>query len=57
MDKKFDMAKLIGFAGMLLGGAATLISSWSQEKQIERTIEEKVNEALAKRDEEKSEES
>lgn len=54
MDKKFDAVKLIGIAGMLLGGVATLISSWSQEKQMEQTIEEKVNEALAKRNAEES---
>lgn len=54
MKNKIDMVKLIGFAGMLLGGAATLISSWAQEKQMEQTIEEKVDEALAKRNAEES---
>lgn len=45
--------KMIGMAGFLLSGAATLIGSWVQEKQMEETIEEKVNEALtAKSDKE-----
>lgn len=50
-NNKIDMVKIIGFAGMILGGVATLISSWSQEKQMEKTIEEKVNEALAAKEE------
>lgn len=44
------MVRLVGIAGMLLGGVATLVSSWAQEKQMEKTIEEKVDEALAKRE-------
>lgn len=50
MNKKFDAVRLVGIVGMLLGGAATLVSSWAQEKQMEKTIEEKVDEALAKRE-------
>lgn len=50
--KKIDMAKIIGLAGMTLGALATLITSYAQEKQMEQTIEEKVNEALAKREDE-----
>ena len=41
------MVKLIGLAGMALGGLATLITGYAQQQTIERTIEEKVNEALA----------
>lgn len=45
--------KMIGMAGFLLSGAATLIGSWVQEKQMEEVVEEKVNEALtAKSDKE-----
>lgn len=54
--KKFDAIKLIGIAGMALGGLATLITNYAQQQTIEQTIEEKVNEALAKRDEESEEE-
>lgn len=53
--KKLNVVKLIGFVGIGLGTLATVISNYAQEKQMEETIEEKVNEALAKRDEEESE--
>lgn len=49
LDKRW--IKIIGFAGMLLGGAATLIANWSQEKQMDLLIEEKVKEALAQGEE------
>lgn len=52
MKNKLDMIKLISLAGMLLGGVATLITSWSQQQEMERTVEEKVNEALAARNNE-----
>lgn len=46
--------KMIGMAGFLLSGAATLIGSWVQEKQMEETIEEKINEALAAKSDKES---
>lgn len=52
--KKFDAVKLIGLAGLALGGLATLIGNWAQERQMEQLIDEKVNEALANREEEES---
>lgn len=52
MKNKIDLIKIVGFAGMILGGVATLITSWSQQQEMERTVEEKVNEALAARNEE-----
>ena len=42
---------------MLLGGLATLICNWAQERTMEEMIDEKVNKALAARDEENEEES
>lgn len=54
MKNKFDVVKLIGFVGVGLGMLATFVSNYAQEKRMEETIEEKVNEALAKRDEEES---
>lgn len=50
LDKNW--IKAIGFGGMLLGFAATLIANWSQEKQMDLMIEEKVREALAEGEEE-----
>lgn len=46
--------KMIGMTGILLSGAATLIGGWVQEKQMEETIEEKVNEALAEKSDKES---
>lgn len=48
--KKLDTVKLVGFAGMILGFVATQIGNWAQEKTMEQTIEEKVNEALTLRE-------
>lgn len=53
--KKFNAVKLIGLVGLALGGVATLIGNWAQEKQMEEMIDEKVNEALAERNGEESE--
>lgn len=53
--KKFDAIKLIGLAGMALGALATMVSNYAQEKQMEQIIDEKVNEALAAREEDEEE--
>lgn len=45
--KKIDTYKLIGLAGTGLALVATLISSYASDKQMVKTIEEKVAEALA----------
>lgn len=55
--KKVDIVKVLGLVGMALGGIATLIGNWAQEKTTERMIEEKVNEALANKYLENGEES
>lgn len=60
MKNKRDTIKLLAILATGLGFAATLLSDWAnsreQEALIEETVEEKVNEALARRDEEKEEE-
>ena len=53
--KKFDIAKLIGLAGMALGGVATMITSYAQEREMKRTIREEVDKALAERENNKEE--
>lgn len=53
-QNKFDAIKLIGLAAMALGGIATLVTNWVQERQMEQMIDEKVQEALANREEEES---
>ena len=46
------MVKIIGLGGTLLSVVATMIGNWSQERTMEKTIEEKIDEALAKRENE-----
>ena len=46
------MIKIIGLAGMALGTIATVVSGYAQNKQMEQTIEEKVKEALEKKENE-----
>lgn len=49
---KPGMIKIIGLTGMVLGTIATIVSSYAQNKQMEQMIEEKVNEAFAKKENE-----
>ena len=44
--------KIIGITANILGLGVKLISDWVAEKKMEETIEEKVNEAMAKREKE-----
>ncbi len=56
MRRKRDTIKLLAILATGLGFAATLLSDWANGKEQEALIEEKVNEALAKRDKEEHEE-
>lgn len=47
-----NIFKLLSLAGVVLGGIGTLLSDWADNKEQEAIIEEKVNEALAARNEE-----
>ena len=44
MEKKIDVVKVVSITGTVLGLAATLLTGWSQQKNIEKNIAEKVNE-------------
>lgn len=55
MRRKRDTIKLLAILATGLGFAATLLSDWANSKEQEALIEEKVNEALAKRDKEENE--
>ena len=46
------LVKILGIAATVVGMGATLLSDWVNEKKMDEKIEEKVNEALAKKDEE-----
>ena len=55
MRRKRDTIKILVILATGLGFAATLMSDWANSKEQEALIEEKVNEALAKRDKEENE--
>lgn len=46
--KKVDIVKVMSIGGTILGIAGTLISGYASNKEMARTVEEKVAEALAK---------
>lgn len=49
---KSMMIKVLGIVASLIGVGASLVSDWVSEKKMEEEIDKKVNEALAKREEE-----
>lgn len=49
---KNNTLKIIALLGTCLGFAATMISNYATNKEQEILIDEKINEALAKRDNE-----
>lgn len=56
MNKKIDTIKIIGLAGMALGGLAALIGNWAQEKTMEKTVEEEVRKAISEQNKEEESE-
>ena len=49
MEQK-TIFKVLSLVGLALGGIGTLLSSWADNKEQDAIIEEKVNEALAARE-------
>lgn len=49
MEQK-TIFKVLSLVGLALGGIGTLLSSWADSKEQDAIIEEKVNEALAARE-------
>lgn len=48
MKKNLDVVQIANLAGTVLTVAATLITSFANDKKLDKTIDEKVAEALAK---------
>lgn len=48
MKKKIDVVKVIGVTATIMGMASTALSGWVNNKNMEKTIAEKVAEALSK---------
>lgn len=46
MKNSDKVIKVLGVVSTVMGVAATLMSSYASDKNMERTIEEKVNEAI-----------
>lgn len=51
-----NMVKILGFVATAFGFGAEFLHDWVDEKEMDAKIEEKVNEALAKREENEDEE-
>lgn len=49
--------KILGLTATLIGGAATLLTDWVNEKKMDEMINEKVKEALTDSEEENEKES
>lgn len=52
--KNLNAIRVISVSGAILGAVAALIGNWSQQQLMDKTIEEKVNEAIASREQEES---
>lgn len=56
MDKK-TIFRVMSLIGMALGAVGTLLSNWADDRELDITIDEKINEKLAASDSEEGEES
>lgn len=57
MNNKSKWIKAIGVAVTVIGVGVNLITDWANEQKMDEKIEEKVSEALARRDKDEAEES
>lgn len=57
MNNKSKWIKAIGVAATVIGVGVNLITDWVNERKMDEKIEEKVSEALARRDKDEAEES
>lgn len=57
MSNKSKWIKAIGVAATVIDVGVNLITDWVNEQKMDEKIEEKVSEALARRDKDEAEES
>ena len=57
ISNKSKWIKAIGVAATVIGVGVNLITDWVNEQKMDEKIEEKVSEALARRDKDEAEES
>lgn len=55
MDKK-AIFRVMSMIGMVLGAVGTLLSNWADDRELDMTIDEKIDEKLAAREDEEGEE-
>ena len=48
MNNKDKIIQIIGVTGTVLSVISTILNSWSQDKNMERLVDAKVNETLSK---------
>lgn len=53
--RKFETIKLIGLLGIAVGALANAISNYAQSKEMEAMVEDKVQKALAEKEENEKE--
>lgn len=49
MTNKKSIFRVISMIGMLVGAAGTLLSNWADDRELDMTIDEKIDEKLAAR--------
>lgn len=54
MDKK-AIFRAISLIGMAIGAVGTLLSNWADDRELDMTIDEKIDEKLAARESEEGE--
>lgn len=55
MANKSTMIKVLGMAATIIGFGVTVLSDWVNDQKMDEKIEEKVNAALAERENEEEE--
>lgn len=55
MDKKI-IFRAMSMVGVILGTVGTLLSNWADDRELDLTIDEKIDEKLAAHEDEESEE-
>lgn len=53
--KNNNIFKIVSLIGMGLGAAGTLLSNWADDKELDRVIDEKLDERLAAHENNKEE--
>ena len=56
MKNNKELFKLLSLVGMALGALGTLLTNWADDKELDRVIDEKLDERLAAHEDEESEE-